>query len=61
MTEKMLKFVGINQENPSKRDKIERKVDFDEIYREFINEKAIQQSSRCSQCGVSFLPGFIAH
>ena len=54
MTEKMLKFVDINQENPSKRDKIERKVDFDEIYREFINEKAIQQSSRCSQCGVPF-------
>ncbi len=54
MTEKMLKFVDINQENPSKRDKIERKVDFDEIYREFINEKASQQSSRCSQCGVPF-------
>ena len=54
MTEKMLKFVDINQENPSKRDKIERKIDFDEIYGEFINEKAIQQSSRCSQCGVPF-------
>ena len=54
MTEKMLKFVGINQENPSKRDKIKRKVDFNEIYGEFINEKAIQQSSRCSQCGVPF-------
>ena len=50
----MLKFVDINQENPSKRDKIERKVDFDEIYEEFINEKASQQSSRCSQCGVPF-------
>ena len=54
MTEKMLKFVNITQENPSKRDKIERKVDFDEIYGEFINEKATQQSSRCSQCGVPF-------
>ncbi len=54
MTEKMLKFVNINQENPSKRDKIERKVDFDEVYEEFINEKASQQSSRCSQCGVPF-------
>ncbi len=54
MNEKMLKFVNINQENPSKRDKIERKVDFDEIYGEFINEKASQQSSRCSQCGVPF-------
>ena len=54
MTEKMLKFVNINQENPLKRDEIERKVDFDEIYGEFINEKATQQSSRCSQCGVPF-------
>jgi len=54
MTEKMLKFVDIYQENPSKRDKIERKVDFGEIYGEFINEKASQQSSRCSQCGVPF-------
>ena len=50
----MLKFVDIKQENPLKRDKIERKVDFEEIYREFINEKASQQSSRCSQCGVPF-------
>ncbi len=54
MTEKMLKFVDITKENPSKRDKIERKIDFDEIYGEFINEKASQQSSRCSQCGVPF-------
>ena len=54
MTEKMLKFVDINQENPMKRDKIQRKVDVDEIYGEFINEKASQQSSRCSQCGVPF-------
>ena len=54
MNEKMLKFVDINQENPMKRDKIQRKVDFDEIYGEFINEKASQQSSRCSQCGVPF-------
>jgi len=54
MTEKMLKFLDINQENPSKRDKIERKDDFVEIYGEFINEKASQQSSRCSQCGVPF-------
>ena len=32
MTEKMLKFVDINQKNPSKRNKIERKNEFDEIY-----------------------------
>ena len=54
MPEKMLKFVDIDQKNPSKRDKIERKADFNEIYDEFINERAKEQSSRCSQCGVPF-------
>jgi len=50
----MLKFTDINQKNPSKRNEIERKNDFDEIYAEFIHENANKQSSRCSQCGVPF-------
>ena len=54
MTEKMLKFVDINQKNPSKRNKIERKNDFDEIYAEFIHENVNKQSSRCSECEVAF-------
>ena len=54
MTEKMLKFVKLGQQNPPKREIIERKEDFNEIYKEFINEKAKEQSSRCSQCGVPF-------
>ena len=54
MTQKMLKFVNIGQQNSPKRDKIERKQDFNEIYKEFINERAKEQSSRCSQCGVPF-------
>ena len=54
MSEKMLKFVNIGQQNPPKRDKIERKEDFDEIYKEFLQDKAKEQSSRCSQCGVPF-------
>ncbi len=54
MTEKMLKFVDIDQQNPKKREKLIRKGDFNEIYNEFINEKANEQSSRCSQCGVPF-------
>ena len=54
MTEKMLKFVKISKENPVKRDTDDRKEDFKEIYKEFINEKALEQSSRCSQCGVPF-------
>ena len=54
MSEKMLKFVKIDQQDPPKRDTSLRKEDFNEIYSEFINEKAKEQSSRCSQCGVPF-------
>ncbi len=54
MSEKMLKFVDIGQQNPPKRDISDRKEDFDEIYQEFLKDRAIQQSSRCSQCGVPF-------
>ena len=54
MSDKMLKFINIGQENPLKRDTQDRKEDFKEIYDEFINEKAKEQSSRCSQCGVPF-------
>ena len=54
MSEKMLKFVEIGQQNPPKRDKNSRKEDFNEIYSEFIKGKANEQSSRCSQCGVPF-------
>ena len=54
MTDKMLKFVKIGQQTPPKRDVGTRKEDFNEIYDEFINQKAKEQSSRCSQCGVPF-------
>ena len=54
MSEKILKFVNIGQQNPPKRDTDNRKEDFNEIYKEFIHGKAQEQSSRCSQCGVPF-------
>ena len=54
MSEKMVKFVKIGQQNPPKREVGRRKEDFNEIYKDFINEKAKEQSSRCSQCGVPF-------
>ena len=54
MSEKMLKFVKIDKQTPPKREIFERKVDFNEIYKEYINNTAKQQSSRCSQCGVPF-------
>ena len=50
----MLKFVDLNKETPLKRDTKNRQKDFNEIYDEFINVKAKEQSSRCSQCGVPF-------
>ncbi len=54
MTDKMLKFVKIGQQTPPKRDVGDRKDDFNEIYDDFIRQKAEEQSSRCSQCGVPF-------
>ena len=54
MSDKMLKFVNIGQQNPPKREVTNRKDDFNEIYNEFIQEKAGEQASRCSQCGVPF-------
>ena len=54
MTKKMLKFVDLKQETPIKRETDKRKKDFKEIFSEFISNKAKEQSSRCSQCGVPF-------
>ena len=54
MNNKMLKFVDLKKETPLKRDTKNRQQDFKEIYDEFINTKAKEQSSRCSQCGVPF-------
>jgi glutamate synthase (NADPH/NADH) small chain len=54
MTNKMLKFIKIGQQTPPKRAVVSRKEDFNEIYKDFIHNKAAEQSSRCSQCGVPF-------
>ena len=54
MSDKMLKFINVGQQNPPKREVLTRKDDFNEIYSEYIHEKAAEQSSRCSQCGVPF-------
>lgn len=50
----MLQFTDTEQHMPDKRTADERRVDFDEIYREFEAPRAAEQSSRCSQCGVPF-------
>ncbi len=50
----MLKFVNVDQQTPIKRKVDKRVEDFKEIYDQFIHDKAKEQSSRCSQCGVPF-------
>ncbi len=50
----MLKFVKLDRQTPNKRRADNRVDDFREIYDQFIHDKAKEQSSRCSQCGVPF-------
>ncbi len=50
----MLKFVTVERDMPSKRGADVRNKDFQEIYAEFADEKAKEQASRCSQCGVPY-------
>ena len=52
--QKMLKFVTLGKEMPTKREADLRSQDFDEIYRQFAVDKAAEQASRCSQCGVPY-------
>jgi glutamate synthase (NADPH/NADH) small chain len=54
MAERMLKFVVTPRATPEKREADARAQDFHEIYRDFIDAKAAEQASRCSQCGVPF-------
>jgi glutamate synthase (NADPH) small chain len=50
----MLKFVGTQQAFPKKREAKLRAEDFAEIADRYAPEKANEQSSRCSQCGVPY-------
>ncbi len=52
--QRMLQFVVTERDMPEKRDAGERRDDFMEIYGEFVEAKAEEQASRCSQCGVPF-------
>ncbi len=54
MAERMLKFTVTPRATPAKRPAEARTGDFHEIYAEFIDAKAREQASRCSQCGVPF-------
>ncbi len=50
----MLKFTQIERDMPEKRPPDLRRDDFQEIYAEYADAKAKEQSSRCSQCGVPY-------
>jgi glutamate synthase (NADPH/NADH) small chain len=50
----MLKFVQIQRDMPEKRKADVRRTDFNEIYAEYADAKAMEQASRCSQCGVPY-------
>jgi len=54
MAERMLKFTVIDRRTPQKREAAARDRDFQEIYADFVDAKAAEQASRCSQCGVPF-------
>ena len=54
MAERMLKFVETPQALPDKRPAATRRSDFGEIYAAYARDKAAEQASRCSQCGVPF-------
>ena len=54
MSADLLTFVDLAQRRPPKRTAEMRRVDFHEIYDEFAPERAAEQASRCSQCGIPF-------
>ncbi|GAB4575469.1 MAG: NAD(P)-dependent oxidoreductase [Rhodothalassiaceae bacterium] len=54
MAERMLKFVALGQAMPEKRPAELRAKDFEEIYRQWVEDNAQNQAGRCSQCGVPF-------
>jgi glutamate synthase (NADPH/NADH) small chain len=54
MAERMLKFTTVGRTTPAKRPADARTGDFHEIYADFIDARAREQASRCSQCGIPF-------
>ncbi|MBT5432983.1 MAG: NAD(P)-dependent oxidoreductase [Alphaproteobacteria bacterium] len=54
MTVNLLTFVDVPQKRPDKRAADLRSADFEEIFNEFVPERAGEQAARCSQCGIPF-------
>ena len=54
MADRLLKFVSVERAAPDKRDAVDRRADFDEIYSDYRPERAAEQAARCSQCGIPY-------
>ncbi len=54
MVRKLQQFVSVDGQMPEKREAERRRADFDEIYGQFSDDAAEEQSSRCEQCGIPF-------
>jgi glutamate synthase (NADPH) small chain len=50
----MMQFVAVGRAMPDKRDAAERRSDFGEIYERFATDGAVEQASRCEQCGIPY-------
>ena len=50
----MLEFHKKKPKNPSKTEPEKRIKDFQEIYSQFDKNDSVEQSSRCSQCGIPY-------
>ncbi len=54
MPDRMQQFIKIDGAMPDKRAAADRRKDFDEIYDEYSEEAAVEQASRCEQCGIPY-------
>lgn len=54
MPDPMQRFIDIDAAMPDKRAADARRQDFGEIYDSFTPEAAVEQSSRCEQCGIPY-------
>lgn len=54
MPDRMQQFIKIDGAMPDKRAAADRRKDFDEIYDEYSEKAAVEQASRCEQCGIPY-------
>ncbi len=54
MPDPMQQFISIDGAMPEKRDAEVRRQDFDEIYDQYSEDGAVEQASRCEQCGLPY-------